>query len=138
MATPRNPHELASAIESLIGSYLDEAHRAAQQAVEASLSRRRENVRGSRGKAERAAPPTSSSKRRTAAELTGVSEQLYALVCAHPGEAMAVFAEELGVAAQSLHRPMARLKAEGRVRTVGQRHLTRYYPAMVRATASAG
>jgi putative transposase len=33
-------------------------------------------------------------------------------------------------------RPMAQLKAAGRVRRVGQRNLTRYYPAVVRAADS--
>jgi DNA-binding NtrC family response regulator len=136
MATPRNPQELANAIETLIASYLDEAHRAARDAIEASLSGRRSS-RGAGAKPERTAPPASGCKRRTAAELAEVSERLHALVRARPGEAMAVFADEMGVAAHTLHRPMAKLKAEGRVRTLGQRHLTRYYPAVERASARA-
>ncbi len=35
--------------------------------------------------------------------------------------------------AQTLQRPMATLRSTCRVRSVGQRHLTRYYPALVRA-----
>jgi len=50
---------------------------------------------------------------------------------------MVVFADEAGVAARALERPMAKLKAEGRVRSVGQRNLTRYFPAVVRPSTSA-
>ena len=48
---------------------------------------------------------------------------------------MVALAEKLDVDARTLQRPMARLKSVGRVRSVGQRHLTRYYPAVVRSGA---
>jgi hypothetical protein len=51
---------------------------------------------------------------------------------------MAVFADEIGCAARDLQRPMAKLKAQGRIRSVGQRSLTRYFPAVTRASKSAG
>ena len=35
---------------------------------------------------------------------------------------------DLGVSARELQRPMTQLREAGRVRSVGQRHLTRYYP----------
>jgi hypothetical protein len=40
----------------------------------------------------------------------------------------------MGETVQTLQRPMAKLKAEGRVRSVGERHLTRYFPAVGRAS----
>lgn len=46
---------------------------------------------------------------------------------------MVTLAERMGAEAKTLRRPMATLRATGRVRSVGQRHLTRYYPAVVRA-----
>jgi hypothetical protein len=61
-------------------------------------------------------------------EVSAVAERLYRAVCAHPGESMAVLADELGAPARELHRPMALLKQAGRVRSVGQRHQTRYFP----------
>jgi len=48
---------------------------------------------------------------------------------------MATLADEMGVPAATLQRPMAQLRSEGRVRTVGERHLTRYFPAVVKASA---
>jgi hypothetical protein len=67
-------------------------------------------------------------KRRRSAEVSELGERLYRAVCAHPGEGMAALAGELGASARELHRPMALLKQAGRVRSVGQRHQTRYFP----------
>jgi hypothetical protein len=63
-------------------------------------------------------------KRRRSAEVSELGERLYA----HPGEGMAALAGELGASARELHRPMALLKQAGRVRSVGQRQQTRYFP----------
>jgi len=66
--------------------------------------------------------------RRTQAEMAAVNERLYQLVCAKPGESKATLAAEMGMSASELNRPMSHLKNVGTVRTVGQRHLTRYFP----------
>ena len=47
---------------------------------------------------------------------------------------MVAFATELGATVRELHRPMANLKRAGQVRSVGERHRTRYFPGL--ATAS--
>jgi len=51
---------------------------------------------------------------------------------------MAAFANEVGVEVRQLQRPMSKLKADGRIRSVGQRNTTRYFPAVARAARSAG
>ncbi len=66
--------------------------------------------------------------RRTPAEMAAVSERLYQVVCAKPGESKAALAAELAMSARELDRPMSHLKNLGKVRTVGQRHLARYFP----------
>jgi hypothetical protein len=66
--------------------------------------------------------------RRTQAEMAAVNERLYQVVCAKPGESKAALAVEVGMSASELGRPMSHLKNVGKVRTVGQRHLTRYFP----------
>lgn len=66
--------------------------------------------------------------RRTPAEMAAVSERLYQVVCAKPGESKAALAAELAMSARELDRPMSHLKDVGKVRTVGQRHLARYFP----------
>jgi len=64
-----------------------------------------------------------------------VGERLYQVVCTNPGEAMAVLAREVGASARELQRPMALLKQAGRVRSVGQRSSTRYFPRAHAASA---
>ena len=65
-----------------------------------------------------------------------MAETLYEQVCAKPGEPMLAFAAELGATPRELHRPMMTLKRAGRVRTVGERHRTRYFPAVVAGASS--
>lgn len=55
-------------------------------------------------------------------------ERLYQAVCARPGESKAALAAEVGLSVHELDRPMNHLRSAGRVRTVGERHLTRYFP----------
>jgi ribosomal protein L36 len=50
-----------------------------------------------------------------------------------PGETMTVLGPQVGASARELHRPMQLLKRAGRVRSVGTRHSTRYFP-MARAS----
>jgi hypothetical protein len=47
-------------------------------------------------------------------------------------------AEDMGASTGTLQRPMTKLRAEGRVRSVGERHLMRYFPAVVRPAAGKG
>jgi len=64
-----------------------------------------------------------------------LGEQLYAAVCATPGETMAVLAAALGTSAKKLEVPVGRLKRADRVRSMGRRPHTRYFPmAMDEAT----
>jgi hypothetical protein len=135
MKTPSTPEQLANAIESLVASYVDEIRQAAQQALARALYRPAAARRPSKGSGDRPPATRSATKRRTGAELDEVCEQLCALVRAQPGESIVRLAEEVGEPASALQRPMAKLRAEGRVRTVGERHLMRYFPAVVRAAA---
>ena len=61
-------------------------------------------------------------------------DKLYEVVCAHPGETMQRLSPKVGETAQTLQVPIARLKKEGRIRTVGNRQFTSYFP-MARAEA---
>jgi len=66
--------------------------------------------------------------RRAPDEIGALGERLYAAVCRMPGETMTVLAPVVGATARELHRPMTRLKRANRVRSVGTRHATRYFP----------
>ena len=138
MTSLKTPDQLTGAIESLVASYLADVRDAACQAVERALCRPTVAGRPSKRQVEGPAQPRQLAKRRSAAELEKLGERLYERVCARPGESMVTFAEELRASVSELQRPMARLKASGRVRSVGQRHLTRYFPAVVRASTSEG
>ena len=142
MKTPGTPEQLADAIESLVASYMDEVRLAAQRAVERSLTRvavsRPPSKAPSKGSEARRSAPSSRTARRSRTELDEACEQLCKLVRARPGESMVTLAGEMGMPMSTLQRPMAKLRADGRVRSVGERHLTRYFPAVVRAAAGKG
>ena len=129
MKCPSTPEQLADAIESLVASYMQEVRLAAQHALDRSLVRPAVASGVSKGKGRGGAPRKSSTMRRSGAELDEICEGLYKLVRARPGESAAKLAAAMGETAPTLQRPMAKLKAEGRVRSVGERHLTRYFPA---------
>lgn len=134
----RTSEQLANAIEALVASYLDEVHQAAQQALQRSLCRPVGTRRPAKVIGKRPHTSETESKRRTAAELDATCDQLCALVRARPGESVVALAEEMSVPAPTLQRPMAKLRAEGRVRTVGERHQMRYFPAVSRTATAKG
>jgi hypothetical protein len=138
MRSPSTPEQLANAIESLVASYIDEVRQAAQQAIERSLSRSVQAQRSAKRTVHRPSTPRLATKRRTASELDETCEKLCALVRARPGESIVTLAEDMGASAGTLQRPMAKLRTEGRVRSVGERHLMRYFPAVVRPAAGKG
>jgi|GEM_PF-1198939 len=138
MRSPSTPEQLANAIESLVASYIDEVRQAAQQAIERSVSRSVQARRPTKSTGHRPPAPRLATKRRTGAELDETCEKLCALVRARPGESIVTLAADMGASAGTLQRPMAKLRAEGRVRSVGERHLMRYFPAVVRPAAGKG
>lgn len=66
--------------------------------------------------------------RRTSSAVADLAERLLEAVQACPGETMTVLAARMGEKSRTLHRPMMRLKKEGRVRSAGERNATRYFP----------
>jgi len=136
MKTPNSTLELADAIESLVASYMDSVRDVAQQAVVRAIAKpvapRRRSSPAARTTS---ATSRSTTARRTTTELEEVCDALCERVRAQPGASMVELAEQMGADVRSLQRPMSKLKSAGRVRSVGQRHLTRYYPAVVRAAS---
>lgn len=136
--TPKTPDELALAIEILVAAYVDDARRAVQVALDDAFARARPpTARAPLGRQREQHPETTSTaKRRSAAEIAEVKERLYSVVCTRAGESMTVFAEELGLPLRSLELPMSKLRAEGKVRCVGERNMARYFPALGRRSKS--
>jgi len=108
-------------IERLVRAHLETQRQLAARAVEraftAAVARRKREPteRGGNG-------------RRTPSQMASVAERLYGAVRANPGQTMMVLSAELGEPRSVLARPMLALKRAGRVRSAGQRHLTRYFP----------
>jgi hypothetical protein len=127
MGNPKTLDDLSIQLEALVAGYLAEVRRGAQQAIERGLSASSTTTKPSKPSAKSRRTP---SKRRSPSEIAELGEALCTLIHARPGESMVVFAGELGVSVRELQRPMTLLKRAGRIRSVGQRHLTRYFPAV--------
>ena len=111
---------LQQKIEHLVREHLAAQRKAAMAAVERAFA--------AAAPARQKATARASGGRRRASEMSGLAERLYEAVRANPGETITVIAAHVGERAQTLHRPMFHLKRSGRVRSTGQRNLTRYFP----------
>jgi len=119
--TTRSLEDLQNQIEQLVRDHLAAQRRAATAAVERAFAA----VASPR---KPCAPRAKTGRRRVRSEMLDIADQLYQAVRAKPGETIAVIAAELGQPAKVLSRPMVHLKRAGRVRSAGQRNLTRYFP----------
>jgi len=135
MTKTTSTQDLGRRIEQLVEEHIAASRQAAAEAVErafATACRRTPSAKS-------APPPTTSRtfQRRLPDEVAALGERLYSAVCANPGAAMTVLAAEVGATVRELHRPVTLLKRAGRVRSVGARHLTRYFPIAGKVAASA-
>jgi hypothetical protein len=122
--TTMSIEQLENQIERLVREHVAACHKAAATAVDRAF--RSANTRTKTRRS--ASTTTTTSRRRPPAEVAALGERLYEAVCANPGEGMKVLMADVGGTARELHRPMTLLKRAGRVRSVGQRRLTRYFP----------
>ena len=121
--THRN-ETLSEQIEQLVRAHIEATRREASEALARAFSSAFVASRASAGPR----PTRTTGSRRGAAALSALGDRLYEAVRAQPGETMSGLAPQLGCTPRELHRPMTALKQAGRVRSVGQRHQTRYYP----------
>jgi hypothetical protein len=77
----------------------------------------------------RRSPSRSPVPPRSRTEIDELSRRLLEAVRAEPGQTMAALAPRLQVDTSQLQVPAARLKKASRVKTVGQRQFTCYFPA---------
>ena len=121
-------------IEKLVRAHLAACHRSATAAVSRAVAAA---MSGSAPIIERARPPRRVPRpRRSPEELARLDEQLYAAMCERPGETMAVLAGHLGMSSRSLQVSVQRLKRAERVRSVGLRPYTRYFPMSMEGSES--
>jgi len=130
-----NHGDLAEGIEHLVREYISTIRMAAQGAVERAVAA---SVDGgaapSAKKRPSAAPSARPGPRRPSNEIGALSERFYEALCRSPGETMTVLAPIVGATARDLNRPMLVLKRAGRIRSVGTRHATRYFPMAPRSS----
>jgi hypothetical protein len=124
--------DLGKRIEQMIAEHIAASRRTAQEAVEKAFASSAVAPAVGRSRPARAG---ARGKRRGAADLEALGERFYRAVCQNPGETMTVLAAEVCATARELHRAVARLKRTGRVRAVGQRSQTRYFPLAKDAAA---
>jgi hypothetical protein len=81
------------------------------------------------------APASRQGNRRPSNEIGVLSERFYEALCRSPGETMSVLAPLVGSTPRALNRSMLLLKRAGRIRSVGTRQATRYFPMAARSAA---
>jgi hypothetical protein len=138
MTRTTNHDDLAESIERLVREYMSTIRVAAQAAVERAIATGISGgvAAGAKPRASAACgTPRRTGMRRASGEIGALSERLYEALFRTPGETMTVLAPMVGATARELHRPMTLLKRAGRIRSVGTRHATRYFPMVQRPSA---
>ena len=122
--TPTNVEQLSRRIEKVIQEHCAASQQAAAEAVNRAFRVATSRIR----RAQPAPRMEATVRQRTPEEIEAVRGQLYRAICQKPGEGMTVLAADLERSRDELLRPLGKLKQMGQVRSVGQRHVTRYFP----------
>jgi hypothetical protein len=133
MSKNMSGHQLAEQIEKLVEDFIASSRSAASAAVERAFAAPGASRRSARP-AQRGPCERKISTRRSPDEMAALSERLYDAICSTPGETMTSLAASIGVAAREMLVPSAKLKRAGRIRSVGQKNQTRYFP-MLKSTS---
>ena len=123
----QNIETLTQTIELLVASFIRETQEAANAAVERALQT---STVGIKPKVVRSQAGHQKVNRRSPTEIEQQSDDLLSLICKHPGESMSFFADKLGLTVRELNRPMVKLKSSGKIRSVGERNQTHYFPSV--------
>ncbi len=120
----KTTEDLGKRIEQMIAEHIAATRNTAQEAVERAFL----SSGPVRAKAARPDRARGGGKRRGVAELAELGERFFRALSRRPGETMTVLAAEVGASPRELHRAVARLRRAGRVRAIGQRSHTKYFP----------
>jgi hypothetical protein len=131
MTTTNTNWDLGERIERLVQEHIAASRKSAQEAMERAFA----TAAKPRVRTEAAKAPRRTCKKRPSADIAALGDRVYRAVCAKPGETMAVLAPMVGASARELNRPMTLLRRAGRVRSVGTRQTTRYFPMANAASA---
>jgi hypothetical protein len=131
--------QLTEQIERLVRDHIT-AIRAAAAAAVARAFAATSSVAGDQPQRAKVAGAKARAKpapRRAVEEVAALADQFYAALCRSPGQTMATLAPQVGASPRALQVAVARLKRASRVRAVGQRQFTRYFPMTSTAHAAA-
>ena len=131
----KSADQLVEQIEDLVRAHVEATQTSAAAALARAFGAATSPPGATRKTPDEEARKQASVGRRSAAELSALAERLCEAVHAEPGETMMRLAPKVGATARELARPMAMLRQTGRVRSVGQRHQTRYFPAIAAPSA---
>lgn len=115
--------QLERKIDDLIRAHIADVRRKTAAAVERAFAS--SGVKASPAKPAKGRNP---GRRRGSDELKELSALLYKVVCANPGATMATLAKSAGKKSEDLEHPAKLLKRLGKIRSVGERNATRYFP----------
>jgi len=115
-------------IETIVEQLLATSHAAAIAAIDQAFDR------GKIPSKSKSVPSPKKNKTRTTVayrtpkEMAEICERLLEMIRDQPGQGVAVLAPQLGMQTADLKTPLARLRQAGKIRSVGQRQFTRYFP----------
>ncbi len=127
MTNTASIQDLSKRIEEVVQEHIAASHRAAAAALERAFAKTTAKPSAT-ARTHRASAASESAPRRAPQELSAIGERLHQAVCAKPGASMTVLAADIGAGPRSLNQPMMHLKRAGKIRSVGQRNMTRYFP----------
>jgi hypothetical protein len=128
------PQELGERIERVVREYISDSQIAAQAAMARAFASQA-GPHPRRIRSQTPMPPRSGRNRRAPAQVVALAEHFYQAEGEHPGEKMAVLSGLVGSTARELHLSVTALKSAGRLRSVGSRNATRYFPLLGQAAA---
>ncbi len=126
MTNTNSAQELGQRIEHVIREHIAASLLVAQEAVARGFATPSRSSRPPSGPAQRTR--RNPGKKRPSEDIAALGERFYTAVCARPGETMTILAADVGASARELHRSVTLLRRANRIRSVGTRHLTRYFP----------
>lgn len=126
MSNTNTAQELGQRIEQMIQEHVAASRASAMAAVARAFAKASATPPAAATPTPR--PRSASGKRRASADIAALGERFYEAVCAKPGEQMTVLAGDVGASARELNRSVRLLRRAGRIRSVGSRHQTRYFP----------
>lgn len=128
---------IESVINEEVALAVDRIIRASRAAALAALEQRFDH-HGNLSQPQQSAPtPTATAGRRSKKketsqrskdEIAALETQFLAVVRSNPGQSMAVLASQVGVKRSELRVPVVRLRAKKKIKLVGQRQFTCYFP----------